>query len=170
MAEGACRRETYAARQQASTGTKSGGRQAALGRIAQLGVPDFAHGVALHLDDITVGFDGFRALSQPSPALNVGELRWIIGPNDAGKTSMMDCITGKSRPDSGQAFFGSTIDLLRLTAPENPQIGIGRKCQKPAVCEALGVFENLALADDRRVPASLFSRLTAPSSISSVKY
>jgi ABC-type uncharacterized transport system ATPase subunit len=45
----------------------------------------------------------------------VGELRCIIGPNGAGKTTMMDCITGKTRPDSGKVFFGSTIDLLRLT-------------------------------------------------------
>ena len=162
MEEGARRREAYAARQQASTGTESGGRQAAFGRIAKLGVPDFAHGVALYLDDITVSFDGFRALNKLSLAVNVGELRCIIGPNGAGKTTMMDCITGKTRPDSGRAFFGSTIDLLRLTEPEIAQIGIGRKFQKPTVYEELTVFENLelALADDRRVRASLFSRLT----------
>ena len=60
------------------------------------------------------------------------------------------------------SFFGSTIDLLRLTEPEIAQIGIGRKFQKPTVYEELSVFENLelALADDRRVRASLFSRLT----------
>ena len=161
MAEGARRREAYAARQQANTGTESGGRQAAFGRIAKLGVPDFTHGVALYLDDITVSFDGFRALNKLSLAVNVGELRCIIGPNGAGKTTMMDCITGKTRPDSGKAFFGSTIDLLRLTEPEIAQIGIGRKFQKPTVYEELSVFENLelALAGDRRVKASLFSRL-----------
>ncbi len=162
MAEGARRREAYAARQQANTGTESGGRQAAFGRIAKLGVPDFTHGVALYLDDITVSFDGFRALNKLSLAVNLGELRCIIGPNGAGKTTMMDCITGKTRPDSGRAFFGSTIDLLRLTEPEISQIGIGRKFQKPTVYEELSVFENLelALADDRRVRASLMSRLT----------
>ena len=162
MAEGARRREAYAARQQANTGTESGGRQATFGRIAKLGVPDFTHGVALYLDDITVSFDGFRALNKLSLAVNLGELRCIIGPNGAGKTTMMDCITGKTRPDSGRAFFGSTIDLLRLTEPEIAQIGIGRKFQKPTVYEELSVFENLelALADDRRVRATLLSRLT----------
>ena len=122
---------------------------------------DFTHGVALYLDDITVSFDGFRALNKLSLAVNVGELRCIIGPNGAGKTTMMDCITGKTRPDSGKAFFGSTIDLLRLAEPEIAQVGIGRKFQKPTVYEVLSVFENLelALAGDRRVMASLFSRL-----------
>ena len=126
------------------------------------GVPDFAHGVALYLDDITVSFDGFKALNKLTLTVNVGELRCIIGPNGAGKTTMMDCITGKTRPDSGKAFFGSTIDLLRLTEPQIAQIGIGRKFQKPTVYEELSVFENLelALAADRRVRASLFSRLT----------
>ena len=161
MEEGARRHEAYAARQQAGTGTESGGRQAAFGRIAKLGVPDFTHGVALYLDDISVSFDGFRALNKLSLAVNVGELRCIIGPNGAGKTTMMDCITGKTRPDSGRAFFGSTIDLLRLTEPQIAQIGIGRKFQKPTVYEDLSVFENLELAllADRRVRASLFSRL-----------
>jgi urea transport system ATP-binding protein len=162
MEQGAQRRAAYEARQQASQGTESGGRSASYGRIARIGVPDFTQGVALYLDDITVSFDGFRALNKLSLTVNVGELRCIIGPNGAGKTTMMDCITGKTRPDSGTASFGSTIDLLRLTEPEIAQVGIGRKFQKPTVYEELSVFENLelALADDRRVRASLFSRLS----------
>ncbi|MFY8086313.1 MAG: ABC transporter ATP-binding protein, partial [Rubrivivax sp.] len=77
-------------------------------------------------------------------------------------TTMMDCITGKTRPDSGKAFFGSTIDLLRLTEPEIAQVGIGRKFQKPTVYEPLSVFDNLELAlrADRRARASLFHRLS----------
>ena len=162
MEQGAQRRGAYEAKQQTSRATESGGRSASYGRIARLGVPDFTQGVALYLDDITVSFDGFRALNKLSLTVNVGELRCIIGPNGAGKTTMMDCITGKTRPDSGTASFGSTIDLLRLTEPQIAQVGIGRKFQKPTVYEELSVFENLelALADDRRVRASLFSRLT----------
>jgi len=162
MAQGAERRQAYEARKQAQVATESGGRSAGYGRIAKLGVPDFTQGVALYVDDITVSFDGFRALNKLSLTVNVGELRCIIGPNGAGKTTMMDCITGKTRPDSGTVSFGSTIDLLRLSEPEIAQVGIGRKFQKPTVYEDLSVFENLelALAADRRVRASLFSRLS----------
>ena len=140
----------------------SGGREAAFGRVLRQGVPDFAHGVALYLDDISVSFDGFKALNDLSLAINVGELRCIIGPNGAGKTTMMDVITGKTRPDAGTASFGSNIDLLRLRENEIAQIGIGRKFQKPTVYEQLSVFENLELAlkADRRARASLFSRLS----------
>jgi urea transport system ATP-binding protein len=91
----------------------------------------------------------------------VGELRCIIGPNGAGKTTMMDVITGKTRPDAGKAFFGSTLDLLRMRENEIVQAGIGRKFQKPTVFEQLSVFENLELAlkADRSVPASALFRL-----------
>jgi len=124
--------------------------------------PYFGQGVALYVEDITVSFDGFRALNKLTLAINVGELRCIIGPNGAGKTTMMDCITGKTRPDSGRVFFGSNIDLLRRSEPEIAQLGVGRKFQKPTVYEQLSVFENLELAlkADRGVRAALFHRLT----------
>jgi urea transport system ATP-binding protein len=162
MAEGAKKRADYEARQAALQANSSGGRSASFGRLLTLGEPDFAHGVALYLDSISVSFDGFKALNALSLSINLGELRCIIGPNGAGKTTMMDCITGKTRPDSGTIFFGSTIDLLRLNEPEIAQVGVGRKFQKPTVYEQLTVFENLELAlrADRRVRATLFARLS----------
>jgi urea transport system ATP-binding protein len=157
MEAGAQVREAHARR------TASGGRSAAFGRPVGRAEPDFAHGVALYMDDITVSFDGFRALNALSLAIDVGELRCIIGPNGAGKTTMMDVITGKTRPDAGEVYFGSNVDLLRLAENDIAQIGIGRKFQKPTVYEPLTVFQNLelALAGDRRVRASLFARLSA---------
>ena len=138
----------------------SGGR-ASFGRVVHGHIPDFAHGVALYLDGVTVSFDGFKALNNLSLMINVGELRCIIGPNGAGKTTMMDVITGKTRPDLGTVTFGQNIDLLRLRENDIAEIGIGRKFQKPTVFEQLSVFENLELAlkADRRARASLFSRL-----------
>jgi urea transport system ATP-binding protein len=141
---------------------RSGGRAASWGRVVRAGEVDTSHGAILYLDDITVSFDGFKALDKLTLAITAGELRCIIGPNGAGKTTMMDVITGKTRPDAGRAHFGSTIDLLRLRENEIAQIGIGRKFQKPTVYEQLSVFENLelALAADRSVRASVFHRLT----------
>ena len=131
----------------------SGG--ASYGRVVRPGEVDTAHGAILYLDDITVSFDGFKALNALSLSISAGELRCIIGPNGAGKTTMIDVITGK-------AFFGSTIDLLRLRENDIATIGIGRKFQKPTVFEHLSVFENLELAlkTDHGVRASMFFRLT----------
>ena len=163
MEAGARARAAYEERQERRQGlTESGGREASFGRLLTQGQPDFTHGVALYLEDVTVSFDGFRALNALSLSIDVGELRCIIGPNGAGKTTMMDCITGKTRPDAGRVFFGSTIDLLRMTETEIAQAGIGRKFQKPTVYEALTVFDNveLALRADRRVRAALRARLS----------
>ena len=120
------------------------------------------HDKILYLEKLTVSFDGFKALDRLTLAIGAGELRCIIGPNGAGKTTMMDVITGKTRPDAGRAFFGSTIDLLRLRENEIASIGVGRKFQKPTVFEHLSVFENLELAlkAERGVRASLFFRLS----------
>ncbi|MEQ1600675.1 MAG: urea ABC transporter ATP-binding protein UrtD [Methylophilaceae bacterium] len=114
------------------------------------------------MDDISVSFDGFRALNKLSLAIDVGELRCIIGPNGAGKTTMMDVITGKTRPDSGTVFFGQTLDCTKLTEPQIAQAGIGRKFQKPTVFENHTVFENLELAikTDKGIWNSLFGKMT----------
>src|SRR5205814_837019 len=116
----------------------------------------------LYLEKLTVSFDGFKALNELSLYVDPGELLCIIGPNGAGKTTMMDVITGKTRPDSGTAWFGRDIDLLKLSEPEIVRVGIGRKFQKPTVFEQLTVFENLelALAGSRSFLKTLRARIT----------
>jgi urea transport system ATP-binding protein len=124
--------------------------------------PDESHGITLYLEEITVSFDGFKALNDLTLYIRPGELRCIIGPNGAGKTTMMDVITGKTRPEQGSAWFGQSMDLLSLTEPEIASAGIGRKFQKPTVFEHHSVFENLelAIAGDRSVWRLLVARLT----------
>jgi len=160
MEEGAMRLERLRV-EQSSGKTESGGRQAGFSRIATPGEVDLTHGRILYLEDVSVSFDGFKAINKLSLDIAPGELRCIIGPNGAGKTTMMDIITGKTRPDEGTVFFGSTIDLLRYNEPQIAQMGIGRKFQKPTVFEHLTVFENLELAlkTDKRVVPSMVFRL-----------
>ncbi|MFA5911963.1 MAG: urea ABC transporter ATP-binding protein UrtD [Burkholderiales bacterium] len=137
-----------------------GGGAAAGGRVLEPGV-DVSHKGILYLEDVSVSFDGFKALNQLSLLIDDGELRCIIGPNGAGKTTMMDVITGKTRPDSGTVYFGQTIDLSKMSEAEIAHAGIGRKFQKPTVFEQHSVFENLELAmkTDKRVRASLRAKL-----------
>jgi len=160
LEEGAKRLEKV--RQTAAEGkTESGGRAAGFSRVAQAGEVDVTHGRILYLEEVSVSFDGFKAINKLSLDIAPGELRCIIGPNGAGKTTMMDIITGKTRPDEGTVFFGSTINLLRYTEPEIAQLGIGRKFQKPTVFEQLTVFENLELAlkTNKGVKPSMFFKL-----------
>ena len=129
-----------------SAGNTAAGGNMSVSRPHKPGELDLSHGRILYLEDVSVSFDGFKAINKLSLDIAPGELRCIIGPNGAGKTTMMDIITGKTRPDEGTVYFGSTINLLRYSEPEIAAMGIGRKFQKPTVFEKLSVFENLELA------------------------
>ena len=166
LEEGARRVQAHSTLLSGASNTESGGRNASTGRIATPGEVDVTHGRILYLENVSVSFDGFKAINQLSLDIAPGELRCIIGPNGAGKTTMMDIITGKTRPDEGTVFFGSTIDLLRHKEAEIAQLGIGRKFQKPTVFEQLTVFENLELAlkTNKGVKASMFFKLDSQQS------
>jgi urea transport system ATP-binding protein len=118
---------------------------------------------ALWVDDVSVSFDGFKALDRVTMLLEPGELRCIIGPNGAGKTTLMDVITGKTRPDSGAVYLESQIDNLTVL-PEwrIAEMGVGRKFQRPTVFQGHTVFENceLALRGPKGVFRTLLSRLS----------
>ena len=118
-------------------------------------------GSILYLNGITVSFDGFKALNELSLIIGEGEMRAIIGPNGAGKTTMMDVITGKTRPQSGEAIYGASIDLLACDEADIARLGIGRKFQRPSVFESHTVWDNieLALAGNRGIAESLFHSL-----------
>jgi len=124
---------------------------------------DDARAPLLYLNDVTVSFDGFRALNALSFFVERGEMRAIIGPNGAGKTTMMDVITGKTRPQVGEVAFGGTHDLTKLDEAEIANLGIGRKFQKPTVFESHTVWDNLylALKAERGVFRTLFAKPSA---------
>ncbi len=117
----------------------------------------------LCIDDISVSFDGFQAITDLTMVLDKGELRCVIGPNGAGKTTMMDIVTGKTRPDKGHVFFtGDLEDLTGLPEHEIARRGIGRKFQRPTVFPHHTVRENieLALSSYKGVLRSLYYRFS----------
>jgi urea transport system ATP-binding protein len=119
--------------------------------------------IALWVEELSVSFDGFKALNGVTLMLDKGELRCIIGPNGAGKTTLMDVITGKTRPDSGSVYLESRVtDLTELSETKIAQLGIGRKFQRPTVFPHHSVYENceLALSGHRGVFRTLFGRLS----------
>jgi urea transport system ATP-binding protein len=124
---------------------------------------DASHGTLLYVENVTVAFDGFKALDDLSLYVDKGGLHCIIGPNGAGKTTLLDIITGKTRPDKGKVNFGEWVDLIGRSESEIAQLGIGRKFQKPTVFENHTLFENLELAlkIDKGIWNSLFGCLTA---------
>ena len=117
--------------------------------------------VLLAIEDLTVSFDGFRAVDSVNLYVDKGEVRVIIGPNGAGKTTLLDLICGKTRATAGTIKF-KDIELSRLSEHKIVRAGVGRKFQTPSIYEDLTVYQNLEVSFPRGPSAlgSLFFKRT----------
>lgn len=113
----------------------------------------------LETENVTVSFDGFKALNQLNFSMDVGELRVVIGPNGAGKTTFLDVITGKVQPTVGRVMFKGR-NLRSLPEYKIARLGIGRKFQTPRIYLNLTLRENLEITSNKNknVFSTLFER------------
>lgn len=119
-------------------------------------------GKILEIENLTVSFDGFKAVNNLNFSMDEGELRVVIGPNGAGKTTFMDVITGKTKPTEGKVFFKGK-NLRPYSEYQIARMGIGRKFQTPRVYLKLTPRENLELscARHKNVLAALVGKVSA---------
>ncbi|CAN6484441.1 unnamed protein product [Victoria cruziana] len=117
----------------------------------------------LYIEDLSVSFDGFKAIDSLNLYVDKNELRVIIGPNGAGKTTLLDLICGKTKASAGSIKFKEQ-ELTRQTEHAIVRSGVGRKFQTPSIYENLSVFQNLevvaeeiGLADKLDMEAGLLS-------------
>jgi len=102
----------------------------------------------LAVEDLTVSFDGFKAIDKLSLYVDNNELRVIIGPNGAGKTTLLDLICGKTRASHGSIKF-KNHEMTKMAEYRIVRAGIGRKFQTPSIYENLSVFKNLEVSFPR---------------------
>lgn len=116
----------------------------------------------LDIKDLTVSFDGFRAVNNFSTSVKMRDIHFFIGPNGAGKTTLLDTICGRAKPATGYIIFKDGSDVTKLSEHEIVEKGIGRKFQVPSVFTGITIYENLELAavKKRSIYASLFSKLS----------
>jgi urea transport system ATP-binding protein len=117
----------------------------------------------LTVRDVTKTYDGFTAISDLNFTLAEGELRMLVGPKGAGKSTFFDLLTGRSRPDRGRIEFGPGTDLTKLKEYQITHLGISRKFQKPSLFPDFTVWDNLVLSlkGSRSVFATLMYRLSS---------
>ena len=116
----------------------------------------------LVIEDLTVSFDGFKAVEGLTLYLDRNEVRVVIGPNGAGKTTVLDLICGKTKATSGKILFNDQ-NLTKMSEHMIVRAGVGRKFQTPSIYENLTVFENLEMSfpRGRSVFGALFFKRTA---------
>jgi len=99
----------------------------------------------LFVENLSVSFDGFKAVDIPHFGVKHGELRVIIGPNGAGKTTFCDLVSGKTSPSTGKVYYDGK-NITQMDESDIALMGIGRKFQTPTVFDSLSTYENLLLA------------------------
>lgn len=106
--------------------------------------------VVLEINNISVSFDGFYALTEVRTKVMRNSIHFFIGPNGAGKTTLLDIICAKTKPTSGTVIFHPKgREAIRLTGMKEYKIvreGVGRKFQVPSVFVNLTVEENMILS------------------------
>ncbi|MFK7816404.1 MAG: urea ABC transporter ATP-binding protein UrtD [Gammaproteobacteria bacterium] len=115
----------------------------------------------LSIEDLTVSFDGFKAVDEINMYIDTGELRVVIGPNGAGKTTLLDLICGKTAASSGSIKFNNK-ELRGLAEHKIVELGVGRKFQTPSIYENLTVYENLEVSypEGHKVLSAIFFTTT----------
>lgn len=105
----------------------------------------------LEIDDVTVDYDGFKALNGLKLKIPAGGMTVVIGPNGAGKSTMCDVVIGRVHPSAGRIRLRGE-DISSLAEHRIVAKGVCRKFQTPGVLIGLSVFDSLLLAAaaDRR--------------------
>ncbi|GBC68472.1 Lipopolysaccharide export system ATP-binding protein LptB [archaeon HR01] len=97
---------------------------------------------AIEVENVSITFDGVRALDRCTLRVEKGESLGIIGPNGSGKTTLLNVINGYYRPEDGRVMiFGRRID--GLPPHRISRMGVGRVFQVTNVFKNMTVLENI---------------------------
>jgi branched-chain amino acid transport system ATP-binding protein len=92
--------------------------------------------------DISVQFEGLKALSMVTLAVPRGRITGLIGPNGAGKTTLINVLTGFQRVGAGTVELeGETLN--GIAAHKLRRKGVARTFQSGRLFRDLPVVDNL---------------------------
>lgn len=103
---------------------------------------------------LTRHFGGLRAVENVDFDLTAGEIHALIGPNGAGKTTFVSLLCGRVPVQAGTITLEGE-DITRLPAHARVARGIAYTFQITSIYGRLSVFDNVALAVQRRGASDL---------------
>ena len=120
-------------------------------------MPSSESNQGLEVTQVSVSYAGVAALSGVSLQVRPHEIVGVIGPNSAGKSTLLDVVCGGRRPDSGQVVWAGR--RVSRTKPHRlGTLGIARVRQDPVLDEEVSVLTNVLAGAERRERSGLFPR------------
>lgn len=106
----------------------------------------------LRITGLSVRFGGVRALSDFDLTVPVGSILGIAGPNGGGKTTLLNCISGTTVPQSGSIRLASAdLELVGRRPHEIAGLGIARTFQQAGLVRDLSVADLVMLGRHARI-------------------
>ena len=96
----------------------------------------------LRIQNLIKRFGGLVAVNDVSIEVAAGTIVGLIGINGAGKTTVMNCINGLYRSNSGKILLDG-LDITWRTPHEIARAGLGRTFQVPRLFWRMTLLDNL---------------------------
>jgi len=119
--------------------------------------------VELEIDRLTLRFGGLTVLDGVSFAVAAGELFALIGPKGAGKTSVLNCVSGIYRSEGEIRFRGNPI--AGREPHEIARLGLARTFQHGELFPQMSVLDNLLTGRHTRIRTNPLTEMLFLSSV-----
>jgi len=106
--------------------------------------------VVLECRDLVKRFGGITAVDHVDLEVHDGEIVGLIGHTGAGKTTLMDCVSGFLETNGGHVVLRGQ-DVTALAPYERAKLGLGRSFQDALLFPTLTVAETIAVARERHL-------------------
>ena len=110
----------------------------------------------LKIENVSVDFDGLKAVSNVNLIAKDNEVTALIGPNGAGKTTIFNLITGVTKPNNGHIYLDDT-DITSKKPYDICHLGIARTYQAIKLFKKMSVIDNVLVGMHTRTSINLFS-------------
>ena len=116
----------------------------------------------LKLTDLSIQFGGLKAVEALSFHVNNNEIFGLIGPNGAGQTTAVNCITQFYRPKRGEVLFrtkkGEVVNLVGRNVHDIIKLGLVRTFQNVEVIKELTLLDNVLIGAHIDFKATAFEQ------------
>ena len=103
----------------------------------------------LSVDNLVVKYGMFRALDDVSINIEEGQVVGIVGANGAGKSTMMNAISGILRPESGTVTFDGQ-DITKMAPHDIVKLGVVQVPEGRRLFPEMTVKENLLVGSSHK--------------------